>query len=392
MVKQATVILLVIAVLAGVLYYSRLRHEPLKVSGFIEADEVRVGSRVGGRVAKVHVEEGQRVRPGDLLVELEPYDLHERRSEAAATLAARRAELARLEAGFRPQEIAQAEANVARLRAALEKARTGPRRQEIAAAEANLALAIAQKDLAETNLNRIKASFERAAASRDELDQAQDELLAAQAQVTVRQQQLDELKEGTRPEDIAAAEAELREASAALDLMKAGFREEEIAEARAAAEAASAALNAIDRQIEELAIEAPIDGVVEAIELEPGDLVAANAPVLSIVETGDLWVRAYVPENHLDLQVGQHVPISVDSFPGRRFTGHISFIARQAEFTPGNVQTPEERSKQVFRIKVTLDEGLDVLRPGMAADVWLEDVAPPVAATTRRSPTTAEAP
>jgi hypothetical protein len=74
----------------------------------------------------------------------------------------------------------------------------------------------------------------------------------------------------------------------------------------------------------------------------------------------------------MSVQPEQKVAISVDSFPGRHFAAHISFVARQAEFTPNNVQTPEERSKQVFRIKVTLDEGLDVLRPGMAADVWLD--------------------
>ena len=84
------------------------------------------------------------------------------------------------------------------------------------------------------------------------------------------------------------------------------------------------------------------------------------------------WVRAYVPENHLNLKLGQAVRVTVDSFPGRTFAGRIAFVARQAEFTPGNVQTPEDRSQQVFRIKVNLIEGLDVLRPGLAADVWLE--------------------
>ena len=102
-------------------------------------------------------------------------------------------------------------------------------------------------------------------------------------------------------------------------------------------------------------------------------MAAANAPALSLMDLGNLWVRAYVPENHLNLQNGQKLSVTVDSFPGRKFAGHVSFVARQAEFTPNNVQTPEERSKQVFRVKVTLDEGLDVLRPGMAADVWLEE-------------------
>ncbi|HTI50663.1 MAG TPA: HlyD family efflux transporter periplasmic adaptor subunit, partial [Planctomycetaceae bacterium] len=125
------------------------------------------------------------------------------------------------------------------------------------------------------------------------------------------------------------------------------------------------------RQIEELTIRAPVDGSIEAVDLRPGDLVGASTPAISMIEAGRLWVRAYVPENHLDVQVGSEVSVTVDSFPGRRFKARVSFVARQAEFTPNNIQTVEDRSKQVFRIKVLLEEGLDVLRPGMSGDVWL---------------------
>jgi multidrug resistance efflux pump len=107
--------------------------------------------------------------------------------------------------------------------------------------------------------------------------------------------------------------------------------------------------------------------------LQPGDLVFANAPAVSLIDMQRVWVRAYVPEDRLDLALGDRLPVTVDSYPGKRFTGEITFISRQAEFTPSNVQTPEERSKQVFRVKVTLVDGLDQLRPGMAADVWLEE-------------------
>jgi multidrug resistance efflux pump len=163
---------------------------------------------------------------------------------------------------------------------------------------------------------------------------------------------------------------------AALALMAAGYRRQDIAAAEAAVESARAAVAAIDRQIEELKVVSPVAGTVESIELEPGDLVAANAPALSVLDASRLWVRAYVPENRLSLRVGQRVPVRVDAFPGRRFMGRITFIARDAEFTPGNVQTPEERSKQVFRIKVTIEQGLNVLRPGMAADVLLDEARP----------------
>jgi RND family efflux transporter MFP subunit len=267
MLTRLIAVVVLVAALVVALVYSKSRHPPLKASGFIEADEIRVGSRVGGRVMKVEAVEGQPVKAGDLLIELQPYDLLARKSES----------------------------------------------------EAKLEQSKAQQQLAQITFDRIKPAFDRGAASHEEMD---------------------------------TAAAQLRAAKAAVD-------------------AADAVIKALDKQIEELKVFAPVNGMIEAVDLQPGDLVAANAPVLSLMDTSHLWVRAYLPENHLDVQTGHEVPVTVDSYPGRKFKAHVSFVARQAEFTPGNVQTPEERSKQVFRTKVTLDEGLDVLRPGMSADVWL---------------------
>jgi HlyD family secretion protein len=271
MLLRAGVLVVLVVALLGYLVYTQHRHEPLKVSGFVEADEIRVGSRVGGRVAKTLAIEGATVKIGDLLIELEPYDLLARQAQA----------------------------------------------------EAQLTTAEASAELAKLTYERIKSSYDAKATSASELDRAQSEMKSAVAQVDLRK----------------------------------------------------AELNQIAEQIKELKINSPCNGVVEAVDLHPGDIVAPNAPVLSLLDTSHLWIRTYVPENHLDIQIGQKFPITIDSFPGRKFVGHVSFISRQAEFTPNNVQTPDERSKQVFRVKVELDEGLDVLRPGMTADVWLEDGA-----------------
>jgi multidrug resistance efflux pump len=124
--------------------------------------------------------------------------------------------------------------------------------------------------------------------------------------------------------------------------------------------------------MEELQIRATVDGVVEAVELQPGDLVAANAPVLSLMDTGRLWIRAYIPQQFLGMDVGSQVRVSVDGIPDQEFAGRVTFLARQAEFTPRNVQTPEERAKQVFRAKIELVEPGPKLRPGMTVDVWLD--------------------
>jgi len=370
---RVILVILVVSILVALLTYSQQRREPFKVSGFIEADEIRLGSRVGGRVASVQCEEGQQVREGQVLVTLEEFDLDERLAEAEANVAARKADWERLVKGYREEEIAQAKARVDGLSATLSQLRNGPREEEIDAARARLSLAGAQVERAQRTYDRISELFatESGSVSREEVDRATEDIQVASQMYKVREHELQLLVKGTREEEVAVAEAQLEEAGQAWKLVKRGNRQEDIDQAAAALSSARAAVNAVQAQREELEIRSPIDCAVEAIELQKGDLVAANAPVLSITDNRTLWVRAYVPENRLDFQLNQSVDITVDSFPDR-FPGRITFVSRQAEFTPNNIQTPEERSKQVFRVKVTLSEGLDKLRPGMAADVWLE--------------------
>ena len=363
---------LVLGLLLVALYHSQRLDEPFHVSGFLEADEVRVGSRVGGRVSAVHVEEGARVSRGELLVELEPFDLLERQAELAAQVERARAALARREAGFRTEEIAQARARVDALSARLDRLLSGPRPQEVAAARARVEASQAALELAEIEETRTRSLVQQDIRSVEALDRSQAVHKAASAEVRSSSEQLALLEEGSRKEDIAEAQAALREAQAALALREAGERTEDVAAARAELEAAEAALHALQRALEELAIRSPADARVEALDLEVGDLVAPGAPVVLLRDSSSLRVRAYVPQGRLDFQVGAPAWVSVDAFPGRRFAARIAFVAAAAEFTPSNVQTPEERSQQVFRIRVALEEGLDLLRPGLSADVWFE--------------------
>lgn len=364
---------LVASALAGILVYSQHRPVENKVSGFIESHDIRLGSRVGGRIAKVDVTEGQTVHAGDVLLELEPFDLQERITQAQADLAQRQAQLKRLENGNRPEEVAQAQARRDQLAAKLDEMKAGPRAQEIAEAQAFMDHAQTQLQLAQDNYDRITKSFAARASSQDDMDRATTQLRDAQAEISVRKVRLDGLREGYRKEDIAAAAAQLDEAQAGLALMKAGARTEDIAAARAALDAQQAAIAALQRQLAELKVTAPSEGTIEAVDIRAGDLLSANAPALSMLESSELWVRAYVPEDRMNLQLGDKVRVTVDSFKGRDFTGTVSFVSRQAEYTPSNVQTVEGRSKQVFRIRVTLDEAAKKeLRAGMSADVWLK--------------------
>lgn len=373
MVRRIILLLTAALLLGGLLLATRwwTRSAP-RVSGFIEAHEIRLGSRVGGRVARVHVEEGDAVTAGRVLVELEPFDLPARRAEAEAMLAAREAEYARLRQGFRPEEIAQARHRYEQLEAKHEQLVEGPRRQEIEVAGERLAAAQAELTFAEQHHERIEQLVERDALPREELDRAVTELNVALRTVAARQEELNLLEEGTRPEEIAAAKAQLEEARAAWELHQSGYRAEDVAQAKAQVDAALATLRVIDAQLDELSIRAPVDGVVETMELRPGDLVGAGAAVMSMFDASELWIRSYLPAD-TRLAVGDRLAVTVDGFPGERFFGEVTFIAAEAEFTPMNVQTPEDRARQVFRFKVMLREGRENLRPGMLADVWLPD-------------------
>jgi len=365
MTKRIAVVVAVIAVLLALLAYSQWRRPAPKVSGFIEADQIRLGSRVGGRVAKVQVEEGTFVEAGKILLE--------REAEARAQLDAAQRGLEKMQAGFRPEEIAQAEARVDQLQAHLDKLVNGPREEEIAAAVARRDLAQAQLTRAQSTYQRVRDLFvaEQGAVTREDLDRATEDLKVAESALEVRKQELLLLERGTRQEDKDEATAQLAEAQQALLLAKNGYRQEDIDTAVATRDAAQAALAVLQKQREELVVKSSIAGIVESIELRPGDLVTPNAPIVTITDTSRLWVRAYLPEDELDVKVGDKLRVTIDSFPREDFYGEITYVSPQAEFVPGNVQTPEDRSQQVFRIKVMLIEGKEKLRPGMAADVWL---------------------
>ena len=369
-------VLVLAAGLVALLFWSRSHDEPPVVSGYLEAHEIRVGSRVGGRVAELFVEEGDVVSAGQRLVRFEPYDLRELRAEAAARVDEAASRLALLEAGYRVEEVEQAKALRDQRAAQLDEMRNGPRAQEIEAARAAVAHADAEIALAEVTQERARLLQAEDFTSEQTLDSATARLAIARADRAARAAELDELEEGTRSEWIARAEAEFAESDAAHRLKLAGFRPEEVASARAELAAQQAALATLDRRLAELEVRSPVDGVVQAVRLRPGDLVAPGAPAMTVLDRSSLWVRAYVPQRMLAVRLDQVVDVRVDAYPERTFEGRVGFVATRAEFTPRNVQTPEERAKQVFRIKVFLEEGHDDLLPGMTADVRLTKALP----------------
>ena len=318
--------LLVLTCLVGFLVWRygivpRRAGDGLLVSGTVEATEARLGFELPGRLVAVLPREGDRVEAGAPLARLDAAELAARHAQAAAQVEAARAQLAELEAGSRPEEIAAA-------------------RAALAAAEERVADA-------ERDGERARRLYDGRAIAREALDKAEAALEVARAQRTQAAEQAALVARGPRAERIAAA--------------------------RAALATADAALAALTDTLAKTELTAPFAGLVTVRHREPGEIVPAGGAVLTLMDPDDRWVRIYVPENHLGaVALGAAVEISADTFPGRRYPGEVAHVASEAEFTPKNVQTTEERVRLVYAVKVRItgDAALE-LKPGLPADVHL---------------------
>ena len=351
-------------------FTSRAATDRIVLSGNIEADEIHIGSKVGGRIREVLVREGQEVKQGDPLIRFEAYDLTARRADAEAAVAQAEANYQKLVNGFRPEEVAQAKAQAEAAWMTLEEARNGPRRQEIEAARAQLAAANADYQVARATLERVEKLVRDGIQSKQDYDNAKAAFDRASGQRDAAKQRLDMLLAGTRSEEVQRAERQYNEAAAGYRMMQRGSRKEDVAAARAQLERARAALEQINTQLGELEVKAPADAFVEVLRVRPGDLINPSAPVATLVEINRLWVRVYMPEPDLGYaQLGKEVTVKVDTYKGEGFKGTIEQIASRGEFTPRNVQTRSEREHQVFALRVRVDNNSHQLRAGMAADV-----------------------
>ena len=296
----------------------------VRASGMIEMDEIDVASMVGGRVARLGADEGDSVHAGDTLAVLE-------RDDVAAELRG---------------QIAQAQRAAAQSR----QVASGPRVQEIRLARASLASAEAQLDLAEKQFDRTQKLLEQQAAAPEALDRAR-----------------------TARDDARAKRDAAREA---LQLLEAGSRSEEIVAARESAVAARASLLGAESRLRELVLLAPSDGVVLLRNFEPGELVQAGQPVLTLGNPDSLWIRAYVAAPEIvRIRLGAPAKIRL-SGDRREFAGRVAEIATRAEFTPRAALTEEERANIVFAVKITLARSGGMLKAGIPADAMIEAARP----------------
>ncbi len=349
----------------------------VNVTGQIEATSVGAGSRTGGRVEEVLVAEGDAVRRGDVLVRLEADEAQAAVAAAQARLAQAEAYLTKLQTGARPEEIRQAEAQAARAEEAYQMALRGARSQEIEAAVAAADAARAQRDEARASFSRIEGLYSGNAVSQAQFDQAKHALESAEAQYRAARERQDLAMAGARSEEINMAKAARDQAAAALDLLRNGARQEDLDAAAAARDAAAADVARAQSALDETIVTAPMDAVVESIDIEPGDVVKPG-PAVSLVNPDDLEMYVYVGEGVLGyLQVGQHVSITTDSFGAETFPATIVYVAPEGEYTPRNLQTTEERLQQAFGVKLKFDSAGGRLKAGMSATAHLEPAGTP---------------
>lgn len=358
----------ILAVSAWVSHRSRYEY-----SGTVETREIQIGSKIGGRVTDVPVEEGQVVKADSVLVRFECDELKAQRTQAEAALEQAQADLAKMMRGNRPEEIAQAEATARAQKAVFEEARNGPRRQEIEQAKADYRAASADASNAEVFYQRMEKLVAADTISRQQFDDARDKRDAAAQRAESARQRMALLEAGTRAEDVSAAEAKFKQAEAAADLAKKGFRKEDVEAARGRLNEARGRVAELDARLREAELTAPADAVVEVASVRPGDLVQAGRIVITMLEASQLWVKVYVPETDLaHVHLGQQATVRVDSFGSQTFAGHVGQIASEAEFLPRNVQTKSDREHQVFGVKVYVDNSQQVLKSGMSATVRLQ--------------------
>lgn len=368
------VVLLALAAFSIYRWKADQRGDPdhLVVSGTVEADEVDVGSKVGGRLTALLAHEGDTVTKGTLLAQFDTDELSARRRQLAAGKAIAQAQELKLKNGPRVQELAQARAGVEAASAQLRELTAGSRREDIAAAEATWRAAEAQAAQAAADYDRAQQLFAEDVIARADLDAALARRDSTRRNADAAKQQFAKAKAGPRPEEIAAAQARVKQAQSAYDLLAAGSRPEDITAAGAQVEAAQADIDVLGIQIAESKVFAPDAGTILTVNRQVGDLVLPNQPVFSLLLTRSYYVQVFIPEAKLSwVQPGAKATLKVDTYPDETFTGTVTFLATQGEFTPRNLQTREKRVDQTFRCKVTVDDP-GKLRPGMVCDVTFD--------------------
>ena len=293
----------------------------LTASGTIESVNVTVSPKIGGQVKKLNFEEGSKVKAGDLLVELDHdlLDIQLRESEAGIDQA--NAQLRLLRSGARKEDISQAQ-------------------EQVRQAEINLNTTKQDKD-------RYTEMYNQNAVTKQQYEDITAKYNIAQTQYSSAKQNLAKVRSITRPEEIQSAEANIKRSIASADILR--------------------------KNIEDSKIYAPVDGFVSKKFVEAGENVGPSSSLLRISNLEQIDLVIYIPETDLGkIKLGQKADIKIDAFKDKNYQGEIIYISPEAEFTPKNIQTPDERTKLVFAVKIRIPNPQFELKPGLPADATIK--------------------
>ena len=347
--------------------------QTLILPGIVETQEVRLSSKVGGRVLKVLVKEGDVVALGQPLVLLDSSELEARRAQLIALKELFQAKLDLMSNGPLPEQLAASHAALEMSEARLQKLQAGWRSEEVDIAKYESEMWMAEFERASAEYTRLHSVKGINTVSLTELDAAKAAMLRSKSQSNSSAKHLEMLLKGSRIEDLSEAKAAVEKMKSDYELIKRGARDEELRQAKAQVAEVAARIHELDTQLAECSILAPDHCLVEVIGIRHGDFAPPNVPVIRVLYEGDQWIKAYVPETQLAfIKLNQKVVVTHDGST-REYEGQVSHIANISEFTPRNVQSPDERHHQVFGIKVLVKDAAGVFKSGMAASIRVRE-------------------
>ena len=354
--------------------------DSLKLYGNIELTQVDMAFKIAGKLSSLAVGEGDAVTQGMVVARLDTLQLESQRSRDQAALAVAESLIPQLQTSIERQKtILAAEtdlrrAQIAQAEARLQELLAGSRSQEIQQAKALVDEARSQHQQAQQDWERAQTLYRNDDISTAQYDLARTRFTSTAAALQKAEEQLALVQEGPRKEQIEAARAQVAQAQANLQLTEASRLElkrleQELVTRRAQAEQARAQVSVVEAQLADAVSISPINGVVLVKSAEAGEVLAAGTTYLTVGETDRPWLRAYINEQDLGrVKLGAPARVTTDSFPGKIYPGRIVFISSEAEFTPKQIQTPEERVKLVYRIKIEVENPGYELKLNMPAE------------------------
>jgi len=386
--KRLLIILVVIgAAIAGVVWSGRLaRQDPnaIKLSGNIELTQVDISFKIPGKLIERTVDEGDTVKKDMLIARIDRDQIDQQRSRDTAGVSSAEWTLQQSKTSIDWQrqtlagDIDLKKAALRQAQAHLDELLAGSRVQEIQEAQAAVTDVRAQNEQARLDWERAQTLFKSDDISKSQFDGYRTRFESTTAALKQAQERLGLVQEGPRKEDIEGARAQVQQAQAALRMSEANRlelqrREQDLDTRRSDLLRARAQVGITDAQIADTTVRSPIDGIVLVKSAELGEVVAAGTTVVTIGDIDRPWMRAYINERDLGrVKLGMPAKVTSDSYPGKTYTGRVSFISPEAEFTPKQIQTAEERVKLVYRIKIEVENPRRELKSNMPVEAVLE--------------------